>query len=159
MLRHLGFSYGVRTIALLEGAKALLVLMAGFGLLSLLHRDIGNAAARLVRHMHLNPAHHYPRVFLDAVENLSDSRLVGLASLALLYAFVRGIQAYGLWHERVWAEWFGVLSGAVYLPIEIYELSKGVTWSRILILAINICVIVFLAALVRRSCEARDKRD
>jgi uncharacterized membrane protein (DUF2068 family) len=151
MSRPSAFSFGVRAVALLEGTKALLVLFAGFGLLSLIHHDVGSAAAGLVRHMHLNPAHHYPHIFIDAVNNLTDSRLIGLAGLALLYSVVRGIQAYGLWHERIWAEWFGVVSGAIYLPIEIYELTKGVTWPRMLVLALNICVVLFLAAMVRRS--------
>jgi len=53
-------SGGVRTIAFFEALKGMLVLAAGFGLLSLVQQDLQAAAERLVRLFHLNPAHHYP---------------------------------------------------------------------------------------------------
>ena len=49
---------GVRGIAIIEAIKGLLVLLVGFGLLSLAHRDVEQFAAELVRHAHLNPASH-----------------------------------------------------------------------------------------------------
>jgi uncharacterized membrane protein (DUF2068 family) len=90
-------SRGLRTVAFFEALKGVLVLIVGFGLLSLVHHDLQAAAERLVRLSHLNPAHHYPRVFIEASANINDSRLRLLAALAFLYAGVRFIEAYGLW--------------------------------------------------------------
>ena len=56
-----------------------------------------------MRHSHLNPAHHYPRIFIEAASHTNDSRLRSLAVLAFLYAAVRFVEAYGLWRMRVWA--------------------------------------------------------
>ncbi|HYV41511.1 MAG TPA: DUF2127 domain-containing protein [Thermoanaerobaculia bacterium] len=39
-----------------------------------------------MRHSHLNPAHHYPRIFIEAASHTNDSRLRSLAVLAFLYA-------------------------------------------------------------------------
>ena len=39
-------SSGLHVVALFEGAKGLLVLLAGFGLLSFIHKDVHEAAAR-----------------------------------------------------------------------------------------------------------------
>ena len=55
-----------RTIALLEGGKGLLVLLAGVGLLGLIHHDVQAVAEVLVREAHLNPASHIPRIFIEA---------------------------------------------------------------------------------------------
>ncbi|MGH8672328.1 MAG: DUF2127 domain-containing protein [Burkholderiales bacterium] len=44
------------TVALLDAAKGALVLLAGVGLLSLLHHDVQRFAERLIFHAHLNPA-------------------------------------------------------------------------------------------------------
>ena len=69
-------------VALVEAAKGLLVLLAGFGLLALIHRDVQAVAERLVWHSHLNPAGKYPRIFLDAAQKMTDARLWLFASFA-----------------------------------------------------------------------------
>lgn len=146
---------GVRAIALFEGLKGALVLLAGFGLLSLLHRDLQTMAEDLVRHSHLNPAHHYPRVFIEAAAHTNDARLRSLAALAFLYASVRFVEAYGLWRTRVWAEWFAILSGALYVPIEVYELCKRPTWLRAAILLTNLLIVSYLVWLRRTQHRTR----
>ena len=47
---------GLHIVALFEGAKGVLVLLAGFGLLALIHKDIHEIAARLIVNFHFNPA-------------------------------------------------------------------------------------------------------
>jgi uncharacterized membrane protein (DUF2068 family) len=136
---------GVRAVAVVEALKGALVLVAGFGLLSLVHHDLQAIAERLVRQSHLNPARHYPRVFIEAASHVNDSRLRTLAALAFLYAVVRFIEAYGLWHLRAWAEWFGIISGAVYLPIEVYELFHRPSPVKAFVLLVNAGVVAYLA--------------
>lgn len=58
-------SNGVRLVATFEAAKGALVLLAGFGFLSLVHSDAQRIAEELVGHLHLNPANRYPRIFID----------------------------------------------------------------------------------------------
>src|SRR2546422_11731052 len=120
---------GLRTIAVLEAAKGGLVLLVGVGLLSLLHREVGEAAAHLVRRLHLNPTRRYPFILLQAAAKVTDAKLWTLAGGALAYATVRFIEAYGLWQRRVWAEWFALLSGSLYLPWELYEVVERATIS------------------------------
>jgi uncharacterized membrane protein (DUF2068 family) len=135
---------GVRAIAFFEAVKGGLVLAAGFGLLALVHRDLEDLAERLVRHSHLNPASHYPRVFIEAAAHTSDSRLRTLAALAFVYSTVRFVEAYGLWKMRAWAEWFAIISGFVYLPVEVYELIEKPTLIRAGILILNALVVAYL---------------
>ena len=117
----------LRAVALFEAAKGALVLMAGFGLFRLLHRDAEHAANLLSRRLHLNPAKEHTRVFLELLSNLSSTKLWLFAALALTYSSVRFIEAYGLWRDRAWAKWFAALSGAIYVPFELYELYAGPT--------------------------------
>ena len=118
----------VRAVALLEAAKGALVLLAGFGALSLIHQDAQRLAEQLVGHLHLNPASRYPRIFVDTAAHLTDARLSLFATLAATYALVRGVEGYGLWRHRRWAEWFAAVSGGIYIPFELYELFKGAAW-------------------------------
>ena len=135
---------GVRLVAVFEALKGALVLVAGLGLLSLVHHDLQAVAERLVRHSHLNPARHFPRIFIQAASHTNDARLRSLAALAFLYSAVRFVEAYGLWRMRVWAEWFAILAGAVYLPIEVYEIFRRVTWMRGLVLLTNLFIVAYL---------------
>ncbi len=143
--RHRAEGTGLHIVALFEAAKGLVVVMAGLGLLTLIHRDVQKVAENIVRHLHLNPAKHFPRIFLDAAAAATDARLWVMAFTALLYAAIRFAEAYGLWRKQVWAEWFGILSGALYLPVEIYELTVSVTPVKILIILINLTVVGWLS--------------
>ena len=67
-----------------------------------------------------------------------------LAAGAFLYSIVRFAEAYGLWKQKVWAEWMAILSGSAYLPIEMYEMSKMITWPRILVTAVNFGIVLYL---------------
>jgi uncharacterized membrane protein (DUF2068 family) len=136
---------GVRAVAVFEAFKGSLVLLAGFGLMALLHRDLEAFAEHLVELSHLNPAHHYPTIFIEWMSRLSDSRLLMLSGLALLYSVVRFVEAYGLWRLRPWAEWFAIVSGSIYIPIEVYELFSGISALRVLVLLVNLGIVAYLA--------------
>src|SRR5438105_15697550 len=127
MISRFWLSQGVRAVAVFEAAKAALVLMAGFGLLALIHHDMHALAAQFIERMHLNPANRYPQIFIKAAARLTDARLWLLAGLAMIYSLARAVEAYGLWRERTWAQWFALLTGAIYLPIEVYGLTNGIT--------------------------------
>jgi uncharacterized membrane protein (DUF2068 family) len=149
---------GVRAVAFFEALKGTLVVVAGFGLLSLVHRDLEDLAERLVRHSHLNPASHYPRVFIEAAANTSDARLRTLAAMAFAYSTVRFVEAYGLWKMRAWAEWFAIISGCIYLPVELYELIERATLIRAGVLVVNALIVAYLLY-VRLSRTGRAAED
>ena len=131
-------------MALFEAAKGALVLIAGFGLAAWLHRDAQRVADLLVGRLHLDAAKRYPRIFLELAENISSAQLWTLASAAALYAALRFLEAYGLWRNRRWAEWLAALSGAIYIPFELYELHRGVSWLKLAALLLNAAVVAYM---------------
>ena len=116
----------------------------GFELLSFIHKDIHEAAMRLVEHVHLNPASHYPRIFLDLTGRINDTKLWSMAIAAAMYSTVRLVEAVGLWLRKGWAEWFAILTGGMYIPIEIFEVARSVTWPRVAVLVVNVGVVSYL---------------
>lgn len=141
---------GVRAVAIVEAAKAALVLLAGFGFLALIHRDVQALAEKFVRALHMNPARKYPQIFIEASSNINDTRLLYLASFALIYALVRGAEAYGLWYDRKWAEWLALVSGGIYLPLEIYEIVHHITWVKVVAFVINLLVVWYMVVRLRQ---------
>lgn len=71
-----------RLIAAVEGAKAVLVGLAGVGALSLIHQEVHAVAAQWIQRLHLNAAKEYPHIFLAAASKIGDPQLLLLASLA-----------------------------------------------------------------------------
>lgn len=146
----------VRGVALFEAAKGLLVLIVGFDLLRPFHRDVQFDAEEMVRHLHMNPASHIPHIFVEATSRFEGMSLTPLALGAAAYALVRFVEAYGLWRQRVWAEWFAAAAGAVYIPFEIRHLlfhhHRALTAA---ILVVNILVVgVMVRALRRKAAVA-----
>jgi len=141
----------LRPIALFEAFKGAVVLIAGFGLLSFLGRDNEDFAEQIIRHLQLNPAKHYPQIFITAMSRLDDSHLWMLAGLAAIYALVRFAEAYGLWSERRWAEWLAALSGGLYVPVEIFELFHRASWIKFAVLVLNLAVVAYMVWLLTES--------
>ncbi len=140
----------MRVIALMEALKGAIVFGAGFGLLALLHRDVRRVAEALVTRLHIDPQAHYTGVFVNAAGRATSATLWAGAALALAYSGLRAAEAYGLWHERRWASWLGAAGGAIYIPVEVYELWHKPGPIKAGTLLLNIGVVVYLVWSLRR---------
>ncbi len=145
-----GSPLGLKSIALFEAAKGALVILAGLGLVALLHNDAQALAEAIVGRFHLNPASHYPKVFLSLLAHPSDARLWAIGGSAAVYALMRFAEAYGLWHGRAWGNWLGVWSGGIYIPVELYEAVRHPTWIHIGLAVANALVVVYLVQSLAR---------
>ena len=134
----------IRAIATFELIKGLVVLLAGFGALSLLHRDVWDVAVSFLRILHIKHRYHYSEVFLKLAEGVTDHDLWIAAGVAALYSTLRFIEAYGLWKKRVWAEWVALISGAVYLPFEINELFRRVSAFSVMLFVANLGIVMYM---------------
>lgn len=142
--RHRARALGLRLTAIFEATKGLLVLLAGSGFLLLVHRDVQDIAERFIDRLHLDPASRYPRIFLKAATEATPSGLRLLALGALCYAIIRFVEAAGLWHGKRWAEWLGVASGLMYMPLELRAFIRHPGIEPLVALALNAGVVVFL---------------
>jgi uncharacterized membrane protein (DUF2068 family) len=143
-------------VALFEAFKGALALLAACGLFYLIPHDLRHLALELVGRLHLNAGKRYPDVFSRILEDTSNAQLWLIGCLVIVYALVRFAEAYGLWHARRWAEWLAAVSGAIYVPFELYELALGVSWIKLGALAANLAVVAFMILSLRsRSTDRR----
>jgi uncharacterized membrane protein (DUF2068 family) len=147
----------IQFVAYFEAFKGILVLVAATGLLTLVHKDLQDLAGRLVEHTHLNPASKYPHIFIDAAARLQDTKLILLALGAAAYSFIRLFEAYGLYRKKAWAEVLAAASGAIYIPIELYEWFHHPTWLRAAVFALNAVVVVVMLRALIQSYRARGR--
>jgi len=135
----------MRTIAVFEAVKGATALAASLGLLSLLHQDLHRLAVELIERFGLNPGERYPAIILHYADVLADANFRSLVLLAVAYAALRLCEAYGLWRQRTWGQWLGALSGALYVPFEVRHLMHQMTVLGVMVLAVNVLVVAYLA--------------
>jgi uncharacterized membrane protein (DUF2068 family) len=137
-------SSGLKAVAVFEAIKGSLALLAAFGLLAIIPQEAREDAVELVGRLHLNPGKSYPNIFVRLMENAGNAQLWMIAALVVVYALVRFLEAYGLWRSRPWAEWLAAVSGAIYVPFELYELSRGVSAIKVAALALNLAIVAYM---------------
>jgi uncharacterized membrane protein (DUF2068 family) len=69
-------------------------------------------------------------------------RLVG--AVFAVYAVIEGVEAWGLWYQKRWAEYLTFLVTASLLPLEIYELAHRLSPFKLLAFVINVAVVAYL---------------
>ena len=52
--------------------------------------------------------------------------------------------------QRQWAKWFGILTGGIYIPDELYDLLHGLTWLKMTILLVNVTIVDYLTLVTIR---------
>lgn len=145
---------GLRVVASFEALKGIAVLGLGIALL-VVRKHAEVLTESLLFHLHIDPDRRLAHMLLSAATRLSDARLLTIAGAMVTYCTVRFIEAWGLWNRRVWAEWFALLSGAMYLPWEILKIAERADWERIGVLLVNIAIILYMLEIRVRECGIR----
>jgi len=80
-----------------------------------------------------------------------------------VYALVEGLEAFGLWYQRRWAEYLTFLVTTSLLPLEVYELAHSLSPLKLLTFVINVAVVAYLLFAKRlfgiRGGVAADERE
>lgn len=150
---------GLRSIALFETLKGLLGLAAAIAILTITHKDISDLAERAMNAVHMNPDSRIADWIFNATDKATPRGLTMIAISGFAYAAIRFAEAYGLWHAKVWAEWFALISGCLYLPLEIFELLKHANLFKWSVLVINLIVVIYIALIRMESHRARVRAE
>ena len=148
---------GLRAIALFKGAKSLLALIAGLWLCSVVGHDVHAMAVAAAARLHLAPGWHVTQYLITKASGISDSNLWFFVGTATAYSLVHGAEAYGLWHELLWAEWFTLCSGAIYIPLWLHSMMDRVTWLNLGALMVSLTITGYIGWLLYHSRKRRRK--
>jgi uncharacterized membrane protein (DUF2068 family) len=152
--------YGLRMVAVVEALKGLAVVLLCFVLLSLLHKDLDTVVDHLTEWLRLNPDSRVADWFYELADRTTGRGIWTAVTVGLAYAACRFVEGYGLWHERHWAEWFAVISGAIYVPFEIFALIEHPHWVRLGVLVVNVLVALYiLRILIENRRERYDSEE
>ena len=86
----------------------------------------------------------------------ADTRsLVAISVGSFIYAALLLTEATGLWLRRRWAEYFTIIVTGSFIPLEIYEVSRRVTATRLAAIALNVAIVLYLMRRLRATGDLR----
>ncbi len=149
--RHPGLRI-IGALKLLSGASALLV---GMGVFRFLAHDPGPHAERILIHFGLDPNNHFIHAAISSITGIDHAKLRALEVGTFFYATLHTIEGTGLILGYHWAEYLVVFATGSLVPFELYELARKLTLIRGGILILNVVIVIYLIAVLRRDHRAR----
>jgi uncharacterized membrane protein (DUF2068 family) len=113
-----------------------------------------------------HPAKHGLLHDLERAFSLQSNTLRLVGAVFAAYAVVEGVEAWGLWYQRRWAEYLTFVVTTSLLPLEVYELAHTVSAFKIIAFVINVAVVGYLLWAKRlfgirggAAAEARERAE
>jgi uncharacterized membrane protein (DUF2068 family) len=144
-------------IAIYKFLHALFFFAIGIGAHRLLHRNIADQVDLFARHLRFNPESRLVIFVLRKASLINGRVLERISLVAYCYATLTLIEGIGLYLEKAWGEFLTLAITASFLPWEILEIFRRLTWVRVGLLSINILVFVYLLRLVLDRARHRSK--
>ena len=135
-------------IAVYKFLQALLFIAIGFGAMRLLHKDIDDVLSQVATALRFNPESRLVNFLLDKASLLNDPILRRIGAVAFAYGGVSLAEGIGLYLEKAWGEILTLAITGSFLPWEVFEIFRRLTWVRIALLLVNILVFLYLLKLV-----------
>jgi uncharacterized membrane protein (DUF2068 family) len=148
-------SPALRLIAAFKLFKGLVLFAVGVGAVKLLHKDVAFEIERWADLFRVDPNNHYLHHLLERFSILDDRKLKELSVGTFFYSALQLTEGIGLLLAKRWAEYFTIIVTSSFIPLEVYEIVKRVSWAKLVVLLLNILVVVYLAIELRRNHKKR----
>ncbi|HEY1804813.1 MAG TPA: DUF2127 domain-containing protein [Terracidiphilus sp.] len=135
-------------IALYKFLYALFFIAIGIGAHRLLHKDLADEIDLFARYLRFNPESRLVTFILEKASLVNDPLLRRIGLFAYCYAAVTLAEGIGLYLEKAWGEFLTLAITASFLPWELFEIFRHLSWIRIGLFAINILVFVYLLRVI-----------
>ena len=144
-------------IALYKFLYALFFIAIGIGAHRLLHKDLADEIDLFARHLRFNPESRLVSFVLEKASLVNDPLLRRIGLFAYCYAAITLAEGIGLYLEKAWGEFLTLAITASFLPWELFEIYRHVSWIHIGLFAINVLVFLYLLDLVLDRARRRTK--
>ena len=144
-------------IAAYKLLQAALLVSVAVGALKLLHKDVADVLTNIAMGLRMNPEGRLVGFLLDKAALLDDHRLRQISLFLFGYAALGLLEGIGLMLEKVWAEYLTAIITASFLPLELFEVVRRLTWVRAGLLMINTMVLLYLLKVVIERAKQRRK--
>jgi len=143
------FSFVLFLIGLFKLFKAALLIVVGIGAVKLLHKDLGGTVLHWAQVLRVDTDNRYIHGALVRVFRVTPKQLRELSVGTFIYAGLFLTEGTGLLLRKHWAEYFTIITTGLFIPLEIYELARHFTVTKLVVTAINVLIVWYLIARVR----------
>ena len=146
----------LRLIAIFKLFKAVTLIAVGLGALHLIHdNDAAASVTDLIGRLGFNPGGHYLDHALAKIAQLPPKDFKDLGIGSFIYAALFLTEGTGLWLAKPWAEWFTAIITGSLVPLEIFEIYRHPTVTKVIVLLLNIAIVVYLVLRIRKERTSR----
>ncbi len=131
-------------IAFFKFCKALVLIVIGLGALQLVRPEVREQARELFEALGQTIDVVPVLRLLRGIGALAPKSLRLVGAGAFLYAALFLTEGTGLWLQKRWAEYLTVVATASFIPFEIFELTRKLSFPRAGALVINALVLAYL---------------
>ena len=117
----------------------------GIGALSLIHKDLTALVTHWADVLDISSENQLLEKLLDNAGLVRTAHLAWGSAITFVYAALMFAMGTGLLWEKRWAEYLTAIVTASFIPFEIYELVRHVRATTIIVLALNIASVIYLA--------------
>lgn len=146
-------------IGVLKLLKSVLFVLIGIGAVHLLHKDVVDLFSKGLSDLNFDPESHFVNAVLDKVALLTDHRIRMISTAIFSYAVIDVVEGVGLLLEKAWAEYLTIIVTASFLPWEMFEVIRHLTWVKLALFLGNAVVVAYLLFDVRRRARARENLE
>jgi uncharacterized membrane protein (DUF2068 family) len=131
--------------------KGVSLLILGFGLLKLVHRDVAAVTLHWIEVLRVDPENRFIHRALPRIFNVRPKQLKELSAGTFVYSAIFLIEGSGLLARKHWAEYMTLISTGLFVPLEVYEMYHHFTLVKLAVTIVNVAIVWYLALRVRRE--------
>jgi uncharacterized membrane protein (DUF2068 family) len=136
-------------IGLFKLLKAALLIAVGVGAIKLLHKDLAETVRHWVQVLGVDADNKYVHGILVRIFRVTPKQLRELSVGTFLYAGLFLTEGLGLLFQKHWAEYFTIVTTGLFIPLELYELARHFTITKLVVTVVNVLIVWYLVARVR----------
>jgi uncharacterized membrane protein (DUF2068 family) len=129
--------------------KALLLIAVGIGAITFLHKDVASTVMHWTQVLRVDPDNRFVHGILVKIFRVTPKQLKELSVGTILYAGLFATEGLGLLLRQRWAEYFTIVTTSGLIPLEIFELARHFTVTKLAVALVNALIVLYLVARVR----------
>jgi len=144
-------------IAAFKLVKGALLVAAGIGIFSLLHKDATAVVEHWIDAVRIDPDNQHIHRWLARLGFMDDQKLKELGAGTFCYAALFITEGTGLLLRKRWAKYLTIIVTSSFLPLEFFELMRSPGLGKAMLIPLNVAIVIYL--ILRRNDEPRSPKQ
>jgi uncharacterized membrane protein (DUF2068 family) len=146
---------GIFLIALFKLIKGALFCILAIIALKLIDRDIADIFWVWITKLHIDIENRFVQNIFMGLDLVDNRLLTEISITTFIMAGLFFTEGLGLLFQKLWAEYLTVFETGLFIPLEVYELIRHATVTKVSLLAINVAAVLYLLYVLIRKSSAK----